>query len=147
VNFPEKDPIITHTIQLRSRYSETDKMGYVYYGNFLEYFEVVRTELIRQVGLPYRKMEENGVMLPVVKAEVEYKRPVKYDELMDITVFIYDYPSVRLVTYYEVSTEGQDKPNTFGRVDLTFMDVVSRRPIRAPKEFNDGIRNYLMKQT
>jgi len=128
---------------MRSRYSETDKMGYVYYGHFLQYFEVVRTELVRELGMPYRVMEDNGVMLPVVNAEVTYKRPVNYDELMNITVHIYDLPTARLITYYDVITEGGDLPNTLGRVDLVFMDVKTRRPMKAPQEFNDKIREHI----
>ena len=104
VKLPKTRPLISYTIQLRSRYSETDKMGYVYYGHFLQYFEVVRAELVRELGMPYRVMEDNGVMLPVVNAEVTYKRPVNYDELMNITVHIYDYPTARLITYYNVIT-------------------------------------------
>lgn len=73
ISFPDREPLIEYTHKLRSRYGETDKMGYVYYGRYLEYFEVARTEMIRSFGLSYRELEENGVMLPVIHSELEYK--------------------------------------------------------------------------
>ena len=84
--FPDSNPLLTFTYQLRSRYSETDKMGYVYYGRYLEYFEVARTEMIRQAGFSYRDLEESGIMLPVIHSEIQYKQPIFYDERMDIRV-------------------------------------------------------------
>lgn len=118
-------------------------MGYVYYGHFLQYFEVARTELVRKAGMPYREMEEKGMMLPVVNAEITYKKPVRYDELMNITVHIFDYPTVRLTTYYEVFTQESRDPSTLGRVDLVFIDPRSRRPIKAPQIFNDRLNEYI----
>lgn len=143
VKLPDKDPLISHTIKLRSRYSETDKMGYVYYGHYLQYFEVARTELIRNAGISYRQMEDAGIMLPVVNAEISYKNPVNYDELMEITVHIYDYPMVRLTTYYEVVTGIDNQLNTLGKVDLVFMNAKSRRPIKAPSVFNETLRDFI----
>ncbi len=140
---PDKKPLVSYTIQLRSRYSETDKMGYVYYGHYLQYFEVTRTEFIRSAGIPYREMEDSGIMLPVVHAELEYKKPVLYDVLMNITVHIFDYPQVRLVTYYDIKTNNDKVLNAFGMVELCFIDAESRKPMRAPELFNQGIRNYI----
>lgn len=140
--FPQKDPIVHHTIQLRSRYSETDKMGYVYYGHYLQYFEVARTEFIRSTGISYKKMEDNGIMLPVINVELEYKTPVLYDELMDITVFMFEYPQVRFKTYYEVRTNNNRMPNVTGMVELCFVDRSTRRPTRAPEEFNSKIKQF-----
>ncbi len=135
IRFPDQTPIYTYSHYLRSRYGETDQMGYVYYGRYLEYFEVARTELIRNLGFPYSKMEEEGVMLPVVDAAAMYKSPIYYDEEMEVRVMIYDIPMVRLFTYYHVFTGRQEAPHVLGRVTLAFSDVETRRPCRAPKEF------------
>lgn len=140
---PDKKPLATYTLPLRSRYSETDKMGYVYYGHYLQYFEVTRTEFIRSAGISYREMEDSGIMLPVLHAELEYKKPVLYDELMHITVYIFDFPQVRLQTYYDIKTNDDKVLNVVGRVELCFIDAVSRKPVRAPELFNQGIRNYI----
>ncbi len=139
---PDHPPLITFTIQLRSRYSETDKMGYVYHGRFLEYFEVARTEFIREAGLPYKELEDKGIMLPVRRAEMEFKRPVFYDELIDVSMILYEDPDVRLNTYYKITTADSQKPNVTGRVQLVFVDYHSRRPIDAPDEFIEGIHRY-----
>jgi len=136
---PSGEPIVSFTYQLRSRYGETDKMGYVYYGRYLEYFEVARTEMIRSAGFSYRDLEESGIMLPVIHSEIQYKQPVYYDELMDITVHVYDMPSVRLNTYYEIKTNDASKLHTLGRVTLVFTNTETRRPVRAPQSFLDGI--------
>lgn len=137
--FPDNEPLLTFTYQLRSRYSETDKMGYVYYGRYLEYFEVARTEMIRQAGFSYRDLEESGIMLPVIHSEIQYKQPVFYDELMDIRVLLFDTPSVRLNTYYEIRTDEGRKLHTVGRVTLVFTSTDTRRPVRAPESFLNGI--------
>lgn len=143
ISFPDKKPLIEYTHTLRSRYGETDKMGYVYYGRYLEYFEVARTEMIRSFGLSYRELEENGVMLPVIHSELEYKIPVHYDVEMEIKVMVFDIPQVRLQTFYEVSTQAQKIPHVLGEVSLCFMDSVSRRPCRAPYEFLSKITKHI----
>lgn len=136
---PQTPPIVTYTHALRSRYGETDKMGYVYYGRFLEYFEVARTEMIRNSGFSYQQLEESGIMLPVIHSEIMYKEPVFYDVLMDITVTVHEMPSVRLKTFYEVRTENGSRLHTIGSVTLVFADAQTRRPVRAPKAFLDAV--------
>lgn len=138
---PDKDPIYTYSHELRSRYGETDQMGYVYYGRYLEYFEESRTEMIRSLGFPYTKLEENGVMLPVIHTEVDYKAPVFYDELMRVEVMLFDLPVVKLETYYKVFTVRREEPHVRGRVSLCFMKEESRKPCRAPSDFIDSL-NY-----
>lgn len=143
MKFPDKDPLISYSHYLRSRYGETDRMGYVYYGRYLEYFEVARTEMIRSYGISYREMEENGIMLPVIHAELEYKQPVLYDEEIEIRVLIYDMPSVRLQTWYEVHSEDANGAHVRGEVSLCFMDAESRRPRRAPDTFLKNLEEQL----
>lgn len=135
VVFPDSTPAFSYTHILRSRYGETDQMGYVYYGRYPEFFEVARTEMLRSLNLSYRKMEESGVMLPVVSMEIDYKQPIFYDEEMQIKVMLFDKPIVRLQTYYAIYTQRQEKPHIKGRVDLCFMDSESRKPVKAPLMF------------
>lgn len=142
ISIPDKKPLIEYTHKLRSRYGETDKMGYVYYGRYLEYFEVARTEMIRSLGLSYRELEEQGVMLPVIHSELEYKLPVHYDVEMNIKVMVFDTPSVRLQTFYEVTTEESAHLHVSGEVSLCFMDAETRRPCRAPSTFLDKIPSH-----
>lgn len=141
MKFPDKEPIIEYTHTLRSRYGETDRMGYVYYGRYLEYFEVARTEMIRSYGLSYREMEESGVMLPVIHSELEYKAPILYDEEMFVKVMVFEVPSVRLQTFYEVTTLVSDAVHVFGEVSLCFMNAETRRPCRAPASFIESMQS------
>src|SRR5262245_42099378 len=69
---------------LRVRYAETDRMGVVYYANYLVWFEVARADLMRSLGWTYREMEESGVILPVIEAHCEYRRPTRYDEEIEV---------------------------------------------------------------
>ncbi|MEX0684962.1 MAG: thioesterase family protein [Balneolales bacterium] len=140
---PDKKPLISYTHSLRSRYSETDRMGYVYHGNYLEYFEVARTEFIRNTGFPYAELEDQGIMLPVFNAELQYRKPIRYDELMYIHVHIFSWPTVRFPTYYEITTETSNEPYVVGKVELCFLDAKDRRPKRAPQNFLDGFKKYV----
>lgn len=137
MTLPDKKPLHTFTHHLRSRYSETDRMGYVYYGRYLEFFEVARTEMIRALGLPYRDLEEQGILLPVTHVETDYHAPVEYDQEMEIRVSIFEPPLVRLDTWYEVFTSTSEKAHVIGRVKLAFLDAQTRRPRRAPSNFLD----------
>lgn len=141
--FPDRQPIYSFSHQLRSRYGETDKMGYVYYGRYLEYFEVARTEMIRSLGMPYSSLEEKGIMLPVIHTSIDYKAPIYYDELMEITVHLFDMPSVKLETYYEIFTDRSEAPHALGKVSLCFMKEANRKPCRAPAAFLDSLSSVM----
>ncbi len=135
IEFPDTEPVLKHQLHLRSRYSETDKMGYVYYGRYLEYFETARTEMIRALGISYSQLEDDGIMLPVIYTQVEYKSPIFYDEEMNIEVFVFKKPLVRLETFYRIGTERQPAPHVLGQVNLCFTNSESRKPCKAPDYF------------
>lgn len=143
VKLPESDPILTYSHLMRSRYSETDQMGYVYYGRYLEYFEVARSEMIRSLNFTYDRLEKEGVMLPVIYSQIAYKSPLYYDEQFRVQVLIYEEPEVRLNTFYKVFTERLEKPHVTGQVTLCFMDSETRRPRKAPSGFLDTIRKQV----
>ncbi|SDN21246.1 acyl-CoA thioester hydrolase [Paenibacillus sp. yr247] len=91
-----------HQHQLRVRYEETDQMGVVYHANYLTWFEIGRTELIRGLGYPYRRIEDKGHLLPVVEAEVKFKKPARYDDLVAIHTRVVEMTGVRLHFAYEI---------------------------------------------
>jgi acyl-CoA thioester hydrolase len=70
--------------QIRVRYAETDRMGYVYYGNYAQYFEVARVEMLRGLGISYKTLEDSGIMLPVLDFTIKYIKPAFYDDLLTI---------------------------------------------------------------
>ena len=139
VQFPSETPIHSYQHSLRSRYSETDKMGYVYYGRYLEYFEEARTEMIRAMGVSYSRMEDEGIMLPVIHSEIDYKQPIFYDELISIKVHLFSLPTLKLITYYEVIAEERGVVCALGEVSLVFMNSATRKPCRAPQYVLDAL--------
>ena len=78
---------IPFTTEIRVRYKDTDAAGVVYYGNYLTYFEVARVEWLRALGTPIREVEARGVLLPAVRAHVEYRRPAIVDDLLCVNVW------------------------------------------------------------
>ena len=84
------------TIKFRVRYGETDQMGVVYYGNYAQYLEQGRTEWLRDLGFSYRWMEEHDVQLPVVRLEIDYKRPARYDDLIKVTTTLRNIPTHKI---------------------------------------------------
>jgi acyl-CoA thioester hydrolase len=131
----------THDTSFRVRYGETDQMGYVYYGDYAEYFEVGRVEALRSLGFPYRRLEEEGVMLPVHDMQVRYHRPARYDDLITVRTSIEALPNVRIVFRYELRNEA-DELLTEAVTTLVFVDRGSMRPCRAPQHLLDALAPY-----
>jgi acyl-CoA thioester hydrolase len=94
-----------HTI--RVPYADTDKMGFVYYANYLVYFEMARSEMLREAGLPYTELEAQGILLPVLEAHCDYKRPAHYDDLLTTRTRCSQVKGVRLRIEYVVERDGE----------------------------------------
>lgn len=133
--------MFTHHTTLRPRYAETDRMGYVYYGVYAQYFEVARVEALRSLGLSYKQMEDDGVMLPVRDMQVTYHKPAFYDESLTITTHIDSLPNVRIAFRYEVRNEANDLL-TEATTTLVFIDKATGRPCRAPQPLLDLFSAY-----
>lgn len=120
------------TTQVRVRYAETDQMGYVYYGNYATYYEVGRVESLRSLGLSYKELEEQGVMMPVYENKSKYLVPARYDELLTIKTTIKQKPSVRIHFNYEIYNES-DKLIHIGETVLVFVDMKTGKPCGLPE--------------
>ena len=120
--------------QIRVRYGETDQMGYCYYGNYAQYFEVGRVEALRELGMSYKDLESKGFMLPVSNYSVAYKAPALYDDLLTITTKITELKGARLSFEYEITNEENKLLSTADTV-LVFVDKERMRPVHPPKEF------------
>jgi acyl-CoA thioester hydrolase len=129
--------------QVRVRYAETDQMGIVYYGIYTQYFEVGRVEALRELGMTYRKMEEEGTMLPVKRLEINYRQSAKYDDLLTVTSKIEKMPTAQIAFDHEVYNENGDLLTT-GRVELVFVDSTTMRPKKAPIDFLDRISPFFL---
>ncbi len=118
--------------QHRVRYRECDPMGVVYHAHYLDYFEAARTEALRDLGIAYRDMEDRGIIMPVVNLDVQYKRPARYDDLLDIVTRFETMPSVRVPITYAVRRAGETDVLVSGQVTLCFMDAARHHPTRPP---------------
>ena len=126
---------------IRVRYGETDKMGYMYYGHYPEYFEVSRTDMIRALGLSYREIEDLGIIMPVRSLRIDYKLPALYDEILTIKSCLKELPEIKLNIDYEIYNEKQQLLCT-GNTVLAFVDSKTRKIRRAPAFFVDAVRKY-----
>ena len=130
--------MITNQTKIRVRYGETDQMGYVYYGNYAQFFEVGRVEWLRQLGASYKSLEESGIMLPVIELNINYMKPARYDDLLTITTKLSKKPLVKIEFDFEVHNE-KDELLTTGYTSLVFMDMKKNKPIKAPSYLLDQI--------
>jgi acyl-CoA thioester hydrolase len=117
---------------VRVRYAETDKMGVVYYANYFVWFEVGRTDLLRQAGWSYREMEADGVALPVIEAQCEYRQPARYDEELEIRTTGTLLSPIRLAFAYEVVRPADAAVIAAGRTVHASLDRAGR-PCRLPE--------------
>jgi acyl-CoA thioester hydrolase len=139
----EQPKIIKNIAQIRVRYAETDKMGIVYNGNYLTYFEVARVEMMRSFGLPYVVIEKSGYQLPLVESHVNYKSPAFFDDLLNIEAsFAFELKPVLKIKY---NIFRDNTTIATGHTVHSFFSIEKRKPVRPPKIFVDAIGNLLNK--
>lgn len=116
---------------IRVRYGETDQMGVVYHGNYATFFEVARTEWLRNLGVTYKYMENSGIMLPVISLSFNFIKSAKYDDVLTIFVFLKKEPLVRIEFDYEIVNQNNEKIST-GNSVLAFINMKTNRPTKCP---------------
>jgi len=121
----------THYIQVRVRYQETDRMGIVYHANYLSYFELGRVEWLRNKGLDYARLEDSGVLLPVVNVSISYKAPARYDQLLSVETELVKIGGASLVFQNKIYDENK-RLLVEGNVTLVATDSSSFKPIKIP---------------
>lgn len=122
-------------MEYRVPYADTDQMGVVYYGNYLTLFERARNELMRLSGYSYRECEAEGWALPVTHAQVNYRRPAKYDDLLEVTAYVQDQKGVRIEIACEVRRKGEDDILVSGFTRHAFISLADFRPCPPPAKF------------
>ncbi|MBU5594183.1 acyl-CoA thioesterase [Amphibacillus sp. MSJ-3] len=130
------------TTQIEVRYQETDQMGVVYHANYLIWFEIGRSAFIKELGLSYAKMEEEGVVSPVTRVEIDYKKPMHYGETAFIETWIEHYDGLRTTYGYQV-TNAQGEVSVTGKTDHVIVKKESFRPISVRRRFPDWHESYL----
>lgn len=116
---------------IRVRYGETDQMGIVYHGNYAAFFEVARTEWLRNLGVSYKDLENKGIILPVISLSFNFIKSAKYDDILTISVFLKKIPLVKIEFDYEIINQNKEKIST-GNSVLAFMDLKTNKPIKCP---------------
>ncbi|MFD2169471.1 acyl-CoA thioesterase [Tumebacillus lipolyticus] len=109
-------------VELRVRYQETDQMGVVYHANYLNWFEVGRTEWLREYGVSYRGLEEQGWLLPVTEAQCKYHAPAKYDDLVRVKTWVEAFNKVRIIFGYEVARVSNGERLVSGKTEHVFIN-------------------------
>ena len=127
-------------IQIRVRYGETDQMGVVYHGNYALYLEEGRIEWLRKLGISYKSMEENGIMLPVVSLNINYKKSAGYDDVINVKTQLKNIPTAKIEFEYEITNENGEII-TIANTTLVFIDMKTNRPVRAPQYIIDLLEN------
>ncbi len=132
----------SHEFKKRVRYGETDQMGYLYYGNYPQYYEIGRVEMLRSLGLTYKAMEEEqGILMPVVTMNIRYVRPAHYDELLTIRTTLRQLPE-RFITFHMELFNELGKLVNGANVKLCFVDAKSGKTIPAPELLVNQLKPY-----
>ncbi len=127
-----------HKLSFRVRYGETDQMGIVYHGNYAQYLEMGRVEWLRDLGVTYKSMEKNGVLLPVINLQLKYLKPAKYDDLITVETTLRKKPLVKIEFDYKIYNETRVllvEANTI----LAFMDKAKNKPMKCPDYILDKL--------
>ena len=131
--------MISGEIKFRVRYSHTDKMGYLYYGRYANFYEAARVELFRSLGFSYKKLEDEGIGMPVVNMKSKFLHPIIYDELIKVKTYIKKIPASIITFHYEIFNEDKILAN-IGETDLTFVNLTSNKAVRIPRKLQEIIK-------
>lgn len=117
------------------RYADTDQMGYVYYGKYAEYFEVARVDALKSAGYSYKKVEEEGFMLPVTEYNIKYFKPALYDDEVIVYTSLEMISPVKMQFHHRCFV-GENQLNE-AKVTLVCIDKQSRKPVPVPDKIKD----------
>ena len=125
---------------VRVHYALTDKMGFVYHGNYAQFYEIGRTEALRSLGFTYKNLEEEGVLLPVVDMRIRFLRPAVYDDFLTIVVQVRELPhNQKIVFHGEIFNEEGKLLNT-SEVTLFFMKADGMQRMAIPPAIQEALR-------
>ena len=121
---------------IKVRYSETDQMGIVHHSNYLKFFELARIEWLEKLNMPYQKIESNNIILPVVKCELKFIKPLIFGDIFFIKVFCSKRPTSTIEFSYQIFNDNNEI-TTEGKTTLAFLDSIKKKPLRCPKIISD----------
>ena len=118
------------SMQIKVRYCETDQMGLVHHGSYINYFEEARISWISNLGFSYGEMEKSGIILPVSKLNINYLRPAYFENDLVVNVELAELPTSRLIFNYTITNK--DEVVVTGTTVLAFLNKETKRPVRCP---------------
>ena len=130
----------SHETFVKVRYAETDQMGVVHHGNYPQYLEIARIDWLDSLGVSYKSMEEEGIMLPVFELNLIYHKPITFNENLKIETRLRETPNVKIIFDYSIFNEGGEKVTSATSI-LVFMDSKTRKPIRCPQYIHDKLKS------
>ena len=128
-----------HQTMITVRYGETDQMGVVYHGNYAQYLEIGRLAWLTSLGISYKEMEANGVMLPVVTLNLSYKKPARYDDVLTVSTTLLKQPTASIEFAYEIHDSSGELLTT-ANTKLVFVNMKSNFPMRCPQYILDKLQ-------
>lgn len=134
--------MLKHITEIRVRYGDTDQMKFAYHGRYLDYFEIGRSEMMRDNGLPYKTVEDAGYHMPVVETMIKFKNPAFYDELLLIESRVEKLPLIKVRIDHTITSKERSVIICEGYIELVFVDSKLGKPVRAPNFFLDVIKKY-----
>ncbi len=137
--------MLTNTTEIRVRYADTDKMQFVYNGKYLEYFEVGRTELLRQSGVSYSEIEKAGYQLPLLEAGLKYFSPAHYDDVLLIKATVKELFTPKVHIEYVITNKETNEVITEGFTTHIFIKEENKKAVRPPKIYVDALAKYFRK--
>lgn len=133
--------MLVNETMIRVYYEDTDQMGVVYYGKYLRYYEIGRTEMIRNLGISYKDIEDSGILLPARSVKINYIKPARYDDLLTIRTIVDQIPKVKFLIKGEIYNQNNELLNE-GEVVLVFYNGRTNRPCKAPETFINTLKRY-----
>lgn len=129
----------THQSTIKVRYAETDQMGVVYHGNYAQYLEFGRLEWLSALGISYKEMEANDVMLPVVSLNINYKKSACYDDVLTVSTTLVKLPTASIEFDYKIHNSSGELLTT-ANTKLVFVNKKSNFPMRCPHYILDKLQ-------
>ncbi len=134
--------MLIHNTEIRVRYADTDQMKFVYNGKYFEYFEVGRTEMLRENGLPYHFIESKGYLLPVIETYAKFLIPAKYDDILIVESKVKEYPAFRIHIDYRITRKETGELIVEGFTEHVFLKEATKKPSRPPEFYAKVMKKF-----
>lgn len=132
----------TSETTIRVHYALTDQMGVVYHARYIEFYEIGRTEAIRQLGVSYKDIEASGVIMPVVDVHSKFLRPARYDDLLTVKTSLKELPQHHKIVFYTEIYNQENKLLNTGAVTLYFMELKTMKRCEMPDVLKEKLKSY-----